>query len=901
LIDLMRHASFLALVCMLPAAAFAQVPGEAQLNITHPLPPQPPPWLAGYAVRWPVRVVGEPSKQEAQTILVSLPTGGWLKPDASDLAVQTADGKVTPLAVLSHDPAGKTIIQFKRHGNDPWYWVYGVSPKGSPGPRIDPKSDAAFREGLTVEVRQWAGDDLGSWAKVRAGLEKSTIVLGNAVVGDVIQQGNPARPDQNNKFAASYRGFFTVKKEGTYRFLLNAEDASFLFIDGFKVFERPGENRVFGQIKLKELEKVTGKVDLKPGVHAFEVHQAIGGRGDVNGTCALLWAPPGEAKFNYLPAEAVVRPLCGRAAALEKPSGESVGPFVHGLDDTLEVPGLKLFLMRFEAQGPVKAGESFVWDFGDGTAGKGRSVTHIYFKEGDYQVVLTSASGLPPYRRRAHVWPEPGDSSPLSLELAVKTLEGMDWKKLDLPQIRALFSFLLLCDVPGRGPLLDAVAQHLLTQKDFDLEIRSQLYVARTEALTQMGRAAEALKLAQAARPEFAKTPALAVRLQLAEAAIHQYHYKDAAAASKIYKAILDEHRRVEHPNLRVAALRWGDLFAEAGDLTRASETYRIAATLGGEKLVGTATTEASTRGALLRIAEQKLKAGDIHATGQLLQRIEVEYPGRRLDGLYCFLRAEADRHAGRYEDALRHYEMIFKLPQWAGYRDRATFGIADTYFRTGELDRAAKWLADLRESFPKLYETQKGDALEKLIAKRRQRAKGDPDGGVFRGFATGFEPDEPEWFGDLKNNASVRAPAMQGPHALLLDAYTQDQPYLTYQRPLKNLVPGQTYCVEIWYRDLVRFAPPPPAGYPFIQMNLVGMAPPKPGVVGQPSLLRNSYQQWHKAGFKLKAPLAQDFDLVLHFYYLKGAYLFDRLSVRPVSDRQLEALTTFQEGLKAP
>src|SRR5205807_1862934 len=158
---------------------------------------------------------------------------------------------------------------------------------------------------------------------------------------------------------------------------------------------------------------------------------------------------------------------------------------------------------------------------------------------------------------------------------------------------------------------------------------------------------ADALKLAAGVRGDFARTPALQVRLQLAEAAVHQYHYKDAAAASKIYKAILDEHKRVEHPNLRLAAIRWGDLFAETGDLVRASE-------------------------------------------------------------------------------------MIFKLPQWAGYRDRATYGISDTYFRMGELEKARKWLADLKEGFPKQYEAQKGADVEKLIDGRLRRlkaarAKGDP------------------------------------------------------------------------------------------------------------------------------------------------------------------------------
>jgi tetratricopeptide (TPR) repeat protein len=884
--------------------AWGQVPGEAKLNIVNPLPPQTPPWLEGYQVRWPVRVLGEFSKQEGcKTVMVSLPSNGWLKPDASDLAVQAGNGKLLPLAILSHDPLGETVVQFKRNGDDPWYWVYGVgSPKAVPGPRADLKTDAAFREGITLEVREWAGgDDLGTWAKVRAGLEKSSRVLGNAMTTDVVQQCNPARPSQNNNFAVSYRGFLDIKKPGIYRFLINAEDASFLFIDGFKVFERAGVNPTLGTIKVKERDKLAGIVDLKPGVHAFEVHQAIGSHPGAGGICALLWAPPGQPKFSFVTFLEIARPLYARAAALEGPAGELAGPFVCGLDDTLEIPGLKLFLFRLEALGPAKDDAQFAWDFGDGTAGKGRSVTHVYFKEGDYQVTLTAPSGLPPVKQRIHVWAEPGDTCPLSLGSAVRALEEMEWQKLEPARIREMFTFLTSCEQPNRWRLLDAVASHLLQRKDFDLEMRAQFYAARMEALTGQGRAAEALKLGEAARPEFVKTPALQVRLQLSTAAIHQYHYKDAAAASRIYKAILDEHSRVEHPNLRVAAIRWGDLFAEAGDLVRAGDTYRLAATLGGEKFTGASTTDVSTRGALLRIAEQKLRAGDIHATRQLLEKIEVEYPGRRLDGLYCFLRAESDRFAGRYEDALRYYEMIFKLPQWAGYRDRATFGIANTYLRMEELPKSQKSFAALKEGFPKYFETQKGADFEKLIAERLQRVKSAKVHPFFKEFSTGFEPDEKAWFGEVKDQPVVRGPGIDGPYALLADCYSEDRPYIPYARPLTNLTPGGTYWVEIWYRDLVRSSPPPPSAQAFAQLNLTGMAPPRPAVSAQPSLIRNSYGRWHKVGGKMKVPMDQDFDLALNLYYLKGIYLFDRLRVLPITDRQEDALLSFQEGPKAP
>ena len=99
--------------------------------------------------------------------------------------------------------------------------------------------------------------------------------------------------------------------------------------------------------------------------------------------------------------------------------------------------------------------------------------------------------------------------------------------------------------------------------------------------------------------------------------------------------------------------------------------------------------TGAVTRGGLLRTAEQKLRAGDIQQTRQLLERIELNYPEEKLEGLYRVLRAEADRRTGRYEEALRNYEILLKLTQWSGFHDRAMHGLADTYFRLGELPQA--------------------------------------------------------------------------------------------------------------------------------------------------------------------------------------------------------------------
>ena len=186
--------------------------------------------------------------------------------------LQTRDGKTIPVGVLAHDPVGDTIVQFKRpektggSGLDRWFWVYGA---GVPGPKAE-----FIQEGLTVEVRKWEGDSLDSWAAVRDGLKKSGTVIGVGAVGEIVQRANPANPDEPRKFAASYRGFLNIPKDGVYRIWANGDDAVFVFVNGLKVSEKVGGGgRLRGAIPTKS---VGTDVALKAGIHPIEVHHAVG-------------------------------------------------------------------------------------------------------------------------------------------------------------------------------------------------------------------------------------------------------------------------------------------------------------------------------------------------------------------------------------------------------------------------------------------------------------------------------------------------------------------------------------------------------------------------------------------------------------------------------------------------
>jgi hypothetical protein len=246
-------------------------------------------------------------------------------------------------------------------------------------------------------------------------------------------------------------------------------------------------------------------------------------------------------------------------------------------------------------------------------------------------------------------------------------------------------------------------------------------------------------------------------------------------------------------------------------------------------------------------------------------------------------------------------------LNRQQGYQDRAFLGMADCYFRSGELEKARKWTGNLKERFPKFYDAQKVADLEKLIDIRLERlkaarAQGNPVNAFFKGFNTGFEPDETESFGTPNGFPVVAAPGMQGPHVAMIDVFPLQANMLTYHRPgLTNLTPGGTYWIEIWHKDIVRPAPPEyPTQRGFLHVYFSPENSKAPEVISSCYLERNSHQ-WHKLGMKIKAPLAQDFLLKVYFYNQTGIVLFDALSVQPVSDRQVDSLLSFHRGPKTP
>ena len=886
--------SILLLAASAVAQAAAPAPPKAAAKAAPAAPAvalPAPAWVPGYRVRFPLRLIGDFASEKAQTqsVIARLPAAGWLRPDGADICVQSQDGRVQPVAVLSHQPDGETLIQFKRNGNDPAYWAYAGNAK-LPHPNVAP-----LPEGITVEFRNWTGTSLASWADVVGSLKQNPAVIGNGFVDQVVQNVNPARPDNVRNFAASYRGYLRIPEDGAYKFYLGAENAAFLFINTNRVYEQTGNARFATRIPVTAWREV----ELTAGVHPFEVHHVAGPAAGVASCTLYLKRDTANKKLAAaaVPAAMFAQATRAEVAGIEGANGAPAMTFAWGVDDTLSTPGLALHLMRFVAHGSSPDPAKVQWDFGDGTRGTGRSPTHVYFKPGEYRVTLNAGGGAPLVTQRIYVWTVPIPTSPHSLGRAVELLSAADWSGWDAQRFNSAFDFLLVSEQPHRWPLVERLARHLLAQPDIDVKRRIALQTTLMEALARQGRGTEATALMDEALKVAGKVPSLRVLVLLKGADLQWNYLKEFPKAAQLYESIIQDHRGLGHPAVREAAIHWGDVFTQAGDLVQAAERYRLAKSLGGERFAVTGQNEAIQRGALLRITEQKLRTGDVRGTRLLLERLELEFPEQKLEGMYRFLRAETDRFAGRYEDAIRHYEVLLKLRQWAGFRDRAMHGLADCALRQEDFANAQAWLEKLRETFPDYFTQHKLAPVFDVVKARAERVAAAKTNdlaaasGTFRGHTTGFEPGEPQPAGRFDRVAFLPMLGMDGP--------TVASGRFSMTKDLRNVQPGSTCWVEFWYRKQGNTSLEP---YQYCYVN-VWMYAGADGPATNPtdhSLIafdRASYGQWRKAGIRIKTPLAPDALLKLELINYTGTVQIDGLKILPVSDRQNDSLRSFIEA----
>lgn len=896
---------FVAVLCcaslLLSSSPLMAQPSANTLPQLLALPQSSPPWVKGYQVRYTLRIAGRQAageKEPKQSAIAALPTTGWLKPDASDLLLTDANGQVIPSVILSHDPQGDTLVQFPITPGQDFYYAYAVNPAATAASeKWTPPA-----EGLVCEVRQWEGDNLDSWAQVRIGLVKSENVIGNDLPASIVQLMNPARPGQPQSFAASYRGYLRIPRDGQYRFFANAQDAVFLFIDGLIVDQRPGQGpHKAGRIAISSVGSL---IDLKAGIHPIQMHHVMGTNPAATGFATLTWVEPGSSKLAFVPSTAFVHAASAQVMKVERPQPtQAIATIQMGIEDVLIAGSTELYLVRFEAAGHLPDASKLVWDFGDATTGRGASVRHVYFSQGDYRITLQSGDGLPAAVRHLHVWPVPGQTSPLTPGRAVESFQQSDWKSYDLAMIQRIYEFVIHSEQPNRWPLVEELSRHLLSQNSPDLRARLTQRIWLMRALGEQGKATEAAKVHEQALAEAGRIASLEIELQLAAGRMYERSLRQPEVAGKIYQGIIDKHTRGRHPGVRDAAIALGDLYLREADNQQAAAAYRLAESLDGPAGAASS-TQAVTRGALLRVAEQRLREGNVRESGAILDKIAQDYPQQKLEGLYRFLRGETDRIGGRYEDAVHSYEILLKLDQWASFRPQALFGIADSHQRMGEMALALQWLDTLASSFPDYYEAENLANYRTKLQGRIEKQKAGQDRPI-ESLPLSFNPEdakETSTWGRFDTSHSGVTPGLGivGPGIVLVDRIARPRVYWDYLQPVGPTTHQGHYWVELWYRN--RIEPPRSITDQHIHFTLMDDRNQSDTSmrIRQPIEV-TAAGQWQRVGYLIKAADAQEAKLSVSLRMPMGIYEIDGLSITHVSDRTYDAFQNFVDGTPQP
>jgi len=301
----------------------------------------------------------------------------------------TSDGSKVGSRVLSVGKGEPMDILFDTTEASPSYMVY-LAPESRAG-----KSSLSWQPqaGLVLETK-WSKkgfnskDRLPEFAKTFNSIVDS---VGQSVVDD-IQHNYPIHrfPDLDGANPTSkggyglyrYTGFFQVNKPATYSFATMSSWDSYLAVDDKLVIGWPGKHGTGGSRGYKQ-----GTVSLTPGVHKLQYYN-YNPWGSMY--CLAAWKKPDE---KLRPMARTDFHAVGRyrtnLAGLNDPDKPYI-PFEWSTVDDFRVQqhGRSFVTMRFDALIPAGSDYSCRWSFDDGTSAAGKTVEHVFLRQGLRKVRL---------------------------------------------------------------------------------------------------------------------------------------------------------------------------------------------------------------------------------------------------------------------------------------------------------------------------------------------------------------------------------------------------------------------------------------------------------------------------------------------------------------------------------
>lgn len=109
--------------------------------------------------------------------------------------------------------------------------------------------------------------------------------------------GFPGVPEVQEYFGLNINFKLNIKKAGEYKFRINSDDGSALYIDGVKLIDNDGRHSP----RAKD-----AKINMTTGAHEMNIRYFQGPRTEI--ALELMWRAPGDTKDDYIPLELISRP-----------------------------------------------------------------------------------------------------------------------------------------------------------------------------------------------------------------------------------------------------------------------------------------------------------------------------------------------------------------------------------------------------------------------------------------------------------------------------------------------------------------------------------------------------------------------------------------------------------------
>lgn len=614
----------------------------------------------------------------------TMPTGGHIKPDGSDICVVAANGDVMPSRVLMTGPGDTAKVAFAVRDGVRKYHVYYGNPNARPARPLE------IKRGVLLEMWKFQGQPPGKLEDAEKIFAAEKQLFGRDFRENIFLGHNPFGPEAS--LAALYTAWFFAPADGDYVFCSSSMNASFLLIDDKLVVDNGGAHWP------QNTPVKQNKVQLKSGLHKL-TYMHVTNNGDPIAVAA--WKSPGDDRIWPIAANSfapVIQASFGPAEQYGKTLSVDFTP-THAGETFIGDRYTQRFTFAADIVGKTAGELQWQWDFGDGQTAPGEKVEHVYLADGRYTVKLSAKTRVGELTCTnvivvARPWDcvinRDIDSNAMHAGIAAK----YDFAKLS-PEANANAVVLFDCAAMNEE-LLKAGNAFVLRSSADDVDIR-RVGLIYAPSLVNSGRPEQAVE-AMLKLAALAKAPYISAKALLYAGQIAVDELGDTKRAGSIFSDVVENYPgRVDKHVIRLGLIGIGDVRRAEGDYDKAKNSYEQA----GMQFDTAAGGAEFHRGNFARSIEDFTRRREYASADEYLASWAAAIPTDKLEGYWSLLKARQLFARGRNIAAVIEAETLVRVNPRSDYAAELLMIAARSYRKLGRKEKSTEMLKKITVDYP--------------------------------------------------------------------------------------------------------------------------------------------------------------------------------------------------------